>query len=544
MPPVVDSERPAVVDRRHVLKAGLAGAVSLALAGCSTGRGSGLTTTTGPVVSPPTGASTTVGASTTTRSGAATTAELDGGAFAQLAASLTGRLVLPADASYRSDAQLFDFRYDGVRPAAIAYCATPSDVAACLAFARDHGITPTPRSGGHSYAGYSSSSGLVVDVTTMSKVTAGSLASVGAGARLIDVYTALNNAGVSIPAGSCPTVGIAGLAMGGGLGVVDRLQGLTCDAIASLQVVTADSRIVTASPSDNSDLYWACRGGGGGNFGVVTEFEFTTFPIGSVALFTLDFPWAAASQVLPAWQRWAPGAPDELWSNCLLGVGGGSTVLKVTGVYVGSEAAAATALAQFTATTGPPSSRFLETTPFSHCMYVEAGCSELSQGQCHLPSQSAGGRLTRSPSLAKSDFLTTPLSDAGVAVVIGALNARMAAGASGSVAYDAAGGAIGRVASDATAFAHRDAICSAQYSVTLEVGDSASFISDAEAWLDGLYAQLRPYVAGGAYVNYMDPRLADWQQAYYGTNLPRLQQVKAAWDPDDVFHFAQGIPLP
>ena len=541
------------LSRRTLLKGGVAGA--LALAGCggrstppegapdevthpsTTGPGGSAPGTVAPTTAAPTSAVTT--------GSELTTAALDEAAWAGLSSALSGHLVLPANASYVGDAQLYDFRYDGVRPAGIAYCATPDDVARCLAFARDHGLTPTPRGGGHSYGGYSTGTGLVVDVTPMASMRAsGGQATVGAGARLIDVYSALNGQGVSIAAGSCPTVGIAGLALGGGLGVLGRLHGLTCDQITSLQVVTADSRIVTASAADNADLYWACRGGGGGNFGVVTSFGFATFPVADVSLFTLDWPWGAAAQVLPAWQHWAPAAPDALWSNCLLGADGSSATpsIKVTGVYVGSPGQAATLLTGLETAAGAPTSRFLESTSLSHAMFVEAGCATLSQAACHLPTQVPGGVLDRNPSVAKSDFLTAPLGDPGVATVLDALEARQQSRSAGAVAYDACGGAIGRVAPAATAFVHRDAICSAQYSVTLAPGDSPSFLAGAESWLAGLYSALRPYVSGQAYQNYIDPSLAGWAEAYYGANLGRLSQVKQAWDPDDVFHFAQSIP--
>lgn len=530
------------IGRRTLLKAGLVGTIgALGAAACG---GSGTRATSSGTSAPAT--STTTGpATTTTTLSASTTEGLDGSAWQRLGASLSGRLALPTSSGYLSDVQCYDFRYDGTRPAAVAYCASADDVARCMAFARDHGITPTPRGGGHSYGGYSVSSGLVIDVTPMNQLQPGPTAVIGAGVRLIDMYNGCNAAGVSIPGGSCPTVGISGLALGGGLGVVGRLHGLTCDAISSLQVVTADSRTVTASPAVNSDLYWACRGGGGGNFGIVTEFAFSTFPTSEVALFTLDWPWAAAGQLLPAWQHWAPGAPDALWSNCLLGASGQgpSPSIRVTGVYVGPEAQLTSLLAPLIAAVGTPSGQYMESTTFAHAMFVEGGCAELSLEACHLPTQSAGGTLPRTPGVAKSDFLTTPLSDAGVQVVLDALDARQRQGLSGAVGYDALGGAISRVAADATAFVHRNAICSAQYSVTMEQGDSPGFIAQAQAWLDGFYAELRPYVSGQAYQNYIDPTLADWAQAYYGTNLARLSEVKAKWDPDDAFHFAQSIPL-
>ena len=148
-----------------------------------------------------------------------------------------------------------------------------------IAFVRAHDLPIAARSGGHSYAGYSTGTGLVCDVTAMHRVTvngAAGTATVGAGARLIDLYAALAPHGVCVPGGSCPTVGIAGLTLGGGQGVVGRRFGLTCDVLTSLQVVTAAGDLLTCDANEHADLYWACRGGGGGNFGVATSFTFAT----------------------------------------------------------------------------------------------------------------------------------------------------------------------------------------------------------------------------------------------------------------------------
>ena len=170
---------------------------------------------------------------------------------------LTGHVVVPSDAAYASSAELFNELHPSA-PAAIAYCATVTDVQRCLGYARDHGVALAARSGGHSYAGYSSCPGLMVDVSALNRVTpmaGASQAVVGAGTHLIDVYGQLSAAGVLVPGGSCPTVGIAGLALGGGIGVLGRAYGMTCDNIASLQMVTADGVVRTCSPNQHEDLY-------------------------------------------------------------------------------------------------------------------------------------------------------------------------------------------------------------------------------------------------------------------------------------------------
>ena len=482
-------------------------------------------------------------ATTPTDSAASGVTDSDWANFGQ---SLTGRLVRPSDSGYLVDLQLYDSRYDSVRPMAIAYCSSVTDVQRSIEFARRHDLPFAARSGGHSYAGYSTSTGLVVDVTAMASVATGpGTATIGSGARLIDVYTSLNNSGVSIPAGSCPTVGIAGLTLGGGVGVVDRAYGLTCDAMSSVVVVTADSRVVTADATANSDLYWACRGGGGGNFGIATSFTYKTFPTSPLTLVFLTWPWAAASDVVPAWLSWAPSAPDQLWSNLLLiaDPAAGSPKLQVGVVWMGPASGVDAPLAGlFSAVGSPPSGRPTETVPFGHAMYVEGGCASFSQAACHLPSQVAGGALSRQPSLAKSGYFSAPLGDAGVAALIAGIAARQSAGGQGAVGIDAYGGAINRVDPAATAFVHRAALASAQYSVPFNPGTPTAQLSASQAWLDSWYHTMTPHMDGSAYQNYIDPALPDWARAYYGANLARLMRVKKAWDPDNAFRFAQSIP--
>jgi hypothetical protein len=472
--------------------------------------------------------------------------------WSQLSSSLKGQLVLPADARYATARREFNPVFDSIAPMAVAYCATSDDVARCLAFARQHGVPLVPRSGGHSYGGWSTGTGLVIDVSPLSSVVidkaAGSV-TVGAGTKLVDLYAALAAAGLGLSGGSCPTVGIAGLTLGGGIGVVDRKYGLTCDALTSLDMVTADSRALTCNQASNSDLWWASRGGGGGSFGIVTSFTFTPHPVGPIALFTLDWPWLAATDVVAAWQAWGPTAPDELWANCLMLAtsGGGSPRLKVTGVYLGSTTELANQLAPLTKAVGTaPSSRFVGPESYARAMMIEAGCSNDTVAECHLAAPGTPGVLTRSPFAAKSDFVVTPLSAAGVASMVDAVQARqqMSTPGGGAIAFDLAGGAINRVPADATAFVHRNTIFSVQYSASWGNGASAATVAASMAWLRQAWADQRPYVSGQAYQNYADPDLVGWEQAYYGANLGRLTGIKAAVDPNDVFHSPQSIPLP
>lgn len=476
-------------------------------------------------------------------------------AWRLLARSLKGRLVLPSDRGYATAKELYDPRFDVARPAAIAYCASPVDVQRTIAFARRYGIRPIPRCGGHSYGGYSTGSGLIIDVTRMSTVRvararkgAPATATVGAGTRLVDMYNGVSRAGVLVPGGSCPTVGISGLALGGGIGVLGRKYGLTCDAIRSLQVVTADGRLLTCNGGSQPDLYWASRGGGGGNFGVATSFTFAAHPISPLTLFTVDWPWAAAGEALGGWISWVRGTPDALWSNFLmLSAGSSGLIARSTGVFVGGVGALASLVNGLVAKVGSrPSSRFVGGPDnYLHVMLVEAGCEGMSVAQCHLPSQNRAGTLERSIFAAKSAYVGKPLPGAGCSAAAHAVEELHAQhpGLGGGLAFDSYGGAINRVPAGATAFVHRNAICAIQATVNWGSVPSGPAFAAGQGWLRGAVGALAPYTTGGAYQNYIDPYLANWQRAYYGSNLKRLSSVKRKYDPDNVFRFRQSIPL-
>ena len=470
--------------------------------------------------------------------------------WAALAASLQGTLIRPGSSRYPVALQLFDPRFDSVKPTAIAYCASPADIQNCLNFVRHFALPFAPRSGGHSYAGYSTTTGLVLDITRMNAINVDASAgtvTVGAGARLIDVYAALSQYGLALPAGSCPTVGIAGLALGGGVGVLGRKFGLTSDNLLSTQIVVADGRLLSCDANQNSDLFWALRGGGGGNFGVSTSFTFQVHQVGSLSLFTLYWPWSNAADVVAAWQNWAPQAPDELWSNCVLEATSDKSagpVVLANGVYVGNVASLNSLLQQLISRVGvAPSSRYVSSAGLLDTMMDEAGCYGKTVSECHLPSENPQGQLQRVAYGAKSDFFTTRLPRQGIDNLVNAIANRQASTlGEGGIGLDAFGGAINRVAADATAFIHRNALFSAQYTANWNAGDPNSIVSANYSWLADTWQRMRPYASGAAYQNYIDPNLVNWQQAYYGSNLPRLQHIKAVYDSGNLFHFAQSIP--
>ncbi|WP_275291691.1 FAD-binding oxidoreductase [Amycolatopsis sp. La24] len=425
-----------------------------------------------------------------------------------LRGKLSGDLVLPSDDGFATAKRAFNPLFDGHNPAAVAKCAKPEDVQACVEAAGGR-VPLAARSGGHSYAGYSApDGGLVLDVGGMAGVDVqGDQVVIGAGAKLGDVYSALAKAGRCLPAGSCPTVGIAGLALGGGIGVLTRKYGLTCDRLQSAQIVTPDGKLRTVSAQADDDLFWALRGGGGGNFGVVTSFTFTTVEAPTVTVFSLKFPSGSASDVVDAWQRWLPSAPPELWSNCVVS-GGPSGACRVGGAFVGSSAGLTSALSGFSVT---PSSRTMKTLSYGAAMNYFSGSSE------------------RQTFVASSRIITDPVDGGKIA--------DLASGHKGmDLLIDGLGGAVGDIAPTATAFPHRKALASIQ----VYAPATASSQDAARKSVSTVVGGLADAGARGGYVNYIDPDLPDWKSAYYGDNAARLDQVAKKYDPNGVFNFAQS----
>ncbi|MFI5676391.1 FAD-dependent oxidoreductase [Streptomyces cellulosae] len=465
--------------------------------------------------------------------------------WAALARDLDGPLVRPGDADWKSARQLYNTRFDSLKPAAVAYVANPDDIRTALSYARAHSLHVAIRNGGHSYAGWSSGNGrLIVDVSKLNRVRAsGGTAVVGAGAKLIDVYRALAAKGVTIPAGSCPTVGVSGLTLGGGHGVASRAYGLTCDSLTQATIITADGKQLTANATDHKDLFWALRGAGNGNFGVVTELQFKTHPAPQAVTAYLSWPWSRAAAVMRAWQEWGPSQPDEIWSSLhLAGTVGGHATVSVAAFSLGTYGELKNAVDRLADKVGAPASSVsLRRRGYEEAMEIYAGCSSFStNAQCHLPGSTPGrstqGALGRETYAARSDFFDRSLSPAGIQTLLRQMGTIR--GGSGSIAFTALGGAVNRVSPTATAFVHRRSRMLAQYIAAWRAGTSGS---TAQAWLTGAHNAMKPYASGAAYQNYTDPTLTDWRKAYYGDAAARLTTVKKQYDPSRFFTYPQAL---
>ncbi|MGW0364452.1 FAD-binding oxidoreductase [Streptomyces sp. NPDC002990] len=469
--------------------------------------------------------------------------------WSTLQGCLSGRLVLPADATYETAKQLQLAQFDVIHPQAIAYCTSERDVAACVRFARDHGLTPAVRSGGHSAAGYSTTPGLVIDVSRMNSVRPGDTVHLGPGSQGVDVLNTLAPYNIQVASGTCPTVAVGGWLQGGGLGFASRKFGMGSDRLVSARVVLADGRTVRASQNENPDLYWALRGGGGGNFGVVTNFEIRPVQIPSLTSYNLNFRWSDAVDVILAWQEWIKDAPRELAAELLFllstdGPAGSEPYVVLTGAYAGAKADCDRALDRFVTAAGRPStSRTVTELPYQQAMMKVFGCGEKTVTECHRIGYSPDAQLPRDNySTGRNMFFPAAWTRSAAEAAMGAFTADVRPGQFRFLGLFAYGGKINDLAPSATAFVHRDALFNAGYSVGLTRPDAGQEDKDrAQAWVDGGFTTMDPYSNHRSYQNYMDPALTNWRQAYYGQNYDRLRSVKRAYDPDRFFRFAQGI---
>jgi FAD/FMN-containing dehydrogenase len=437
-------------------------------------------------------------------------------ALRELARQVRGPVIRPGSPGYAAAARVYNRRFDGATPDAVVEVRDSRDVQAVLRWADRHDVRVAARSGGHSYAGYSTlGEGVVVDLRRLRSIAVdrgGRRASIGAGAHMIEVGDALARHGGAVPGGSCPTVGFGGLALGGGYGLASRAFGLTADNVTGLVVVTPDGRLRRVDARHDPDLFWALRGGGGGNFGIVTRFETRVHRVGNAAHFGATLPSAGAA--LAAWEAWAPETDPRLTSVLQLGTGSAAAL----GQYLGSERALSALL-----------------TPLRR---AGATITTGTAGYAALQVRWGNGRTTpRTTFSAKSHYVHKALPGR----VRDALLAELARGGSvaglgtGSILLDAYGGALNRPRARATAFVHRDERYSIQY---LAYHDDAGTAS--RAWLRRMHAIVAPH-ASGAYQNYIDPDLRGWRRAYYGRNLARLQEVRARYDPDRRFGSPRGV---
>ena len=447
---------------------------------------------------------------------------------------IDGEVVLPDSPAYEARHRPFNARFQEVEPQAIVSCTSAPDVSEAISFARRNGVDIAMRSGGHSFAGHSSTRGVLIDVGPMRSVSvSGDVATVGAGARLGDVYEVLQEHGLCIPAGTCPDVGVAGLTLGGGLGILGRMYGVTSDSLVGAEIVLADGGIVTCDLHHEEDLFWALRGAGAGNFGVVTSLVFKPVPAPEATNVHLAWPFSRAAEVVAAWQSWAPSGPDRLAASLKLTATGVDRPpsVDVYGAVLGTRSDAADLFDQLVGAAGQdPDSSSLEHLSFPETRRFWA---QLGDGDA--------GSSEPAYLFARSEFFRRPLPETAIAALVDAFARDRVPGESRELDFMPWGGAYNRVAPDATAFVHRTELFQLKHAIVVPPDASVNEKQAADGQVARSWATVHPSASGRVFPNFADPELGSWAEAYYGSNLDRLVRVKERYDPENVFRFEQSI---
>src|SRR5712691_10019966 len=372
-----------------------------------------------------------------------------------LRSKIDGLVIEPGSLEYTALPKLNNARFDHMQPQGVVLCSTPADVAETVGFIRSQRLETATRCGGHCFAGRSSTSGLLIDVSALNSVSmSNGIARIGAGARLGEVYSVLLANGMTIAGGSCPSVGIAGLTLGGGRGWLGRKYGLTSDHLIGAQIVVADGRILSCDEGHYQDLFWALRGAGTGHFGVVIELLFQTLPTPQVAtIFRLTWPFSDAAGVVDSWLEWAGEAPDEMAASLDLRASEDPMELpscEVFGMSLGTRSDTLELLEAFTARlkAAPTSTLVKEMT------YQETLRHWADRSGERLEAPRAPNTKRRYEAI-KSEFFARPLPPEAVITLVDNLTRERVPGSFREVNFSAWGGAYNRVPADATAFAHR-----------------------------------------------------------------------------------------
>ena len=487
------------------------------------------------------------GAAATGGMTACTSASTGSSALDALASSLTGTLLLPSNPDFAAVNLPQNDVYESVIPMAIAQCATPEDVVTCVNWCRQEGVQPAVRGGGHNYIGASTTTGLLIATGAMNSVEIDrerGTVTLGSGALNLNLLENLRGGEWMLPIGTCPGVGVTGLVLGGGIGDNSRWAGMTCDHLESTEIVLANGELVTASETDNRDLFWALRGGAGGNFGVNTRLTFRLVRIPQPTITVFGFRFVGRDDMVAAWSafdRLMLEAPPELTgftgvTNVRTIGGDNATVgsfstsypaLTIDGCYQGSAAQAREVLAPI----------FDAADPDDHVMgefdYWSAQINWLAVPFMPKHGLAEAARFTREP-------IPTDALDQLVDRVLNAPGGSEEANAEVRLMCWS-GGVVNDVPADATAYVHRASNNLLRPAIWWRDQPQA-MINDLQDWQRETFAYASQFSEQSSFVNWPYAELDDWERAYYGTNLERLVEVKRAVDPDNLFRYSQSIP--
>ncbi|MDP5278682.1 FAD-binding oxidoreductase [Sphingomonas sp. DG1-23] len=421
---------------------------------------------------------------------------------------------------------------NGARVALPAIVVSPRcvrDVALAVSIATEHGWPVSIKGGGHGAAGFCLvEGGVTIDMHRLDRIAispTGDSVMVEAGVRWLDAYAALAafDEALALIGGACADVGVAGFLLGGGYSFLSRKFGLGCDHVRAMKMVLADGSAVVASQDSNPDLFWACRGGGGGNFGVVTEFELATVRPDHAELAFVEcvFSDGAIAPMLERYHAWAASL---------------STDIAAYGRWFAAGATGSGQRVQLTCVGDcPPEEIVARLEPL---LTLGGVIVDVQRSTMHRFADTLGERtkLGGKPALVRSGFVQFGAAWPRMGEVL-AKSMASAPNSDAIIIWTHAGGRIASIRPDESAFVHRSADYLLEMKAPWQTGDQQIAV---KKWVDALFDGLGSYISG-AYVNYADPELKDWEQDYYGKNANRLRSIKKDRDPFNVFNFAQSI---
>ncbi|MBP1821225.1 FAD-binding oxidoreductase [Mycobacterium sp. OAE908] len=452
-------------------------------------------------------------------------------------AELTGRVVRAVDADYPIASAGWNLLFTH-NPAVIVFAQETEDVVNALAWARQNDVAPRVRSGRHCLEGWSNvDHGIVIDVSELKSATvdaASNTAVVGAGLNQLEAVTALGNAGLAAPTGTEGSVGLVGATLGGGFGLLTRAFGMASDNLMAAEIVVASddggADAIIADEQNNTDLLWALRGAGNGNFGIVTSLTYRVRPLTQAIYLTATWPrMGDLPGVFEAWQRCAPYTDNRLTSQLEIN----RDEFQLVGALASGTAAEAMQLLAPILSVGKPT-----------ISTADATWAEIYAGfQIPTAEEPRNWKFN-------SQFIYDPFPAEAIELVASFMAKAPAPGC--NYFTNAFGGALtGSEPSGGSAFAHRNALFYAEPGagwgprrgdIPAETVAADPLTPKCLAWIAEFSEALAPYV-NGAYVNVPNAGTADWETAYWGPNVDRLRTIKAKYDPNNVFSFEQSIPL-
>ena len=464
------------------------------------------------------------------------------GDLKDLQKKLKGRLLLPGDPDFLKESAPANGRYRSIRPIAVAECLNEADVVTAINWTRENGVPLVARGGGHSYAGYSTTTGLMLSLKPMHSVSIDrqqATASCEGAALNKNFYERTKGGPLFLPGGTCLGVGIGGLALGGGIGYQTHWAGLTSDHMLSSRIVTASGELLTLSPTENADLFWACRGGAGGNFGINTAFTFSLVEKPEqVTWYRYDWRGAdAATAVLDTFNNLIAKAPAALNAVAAatavpVGAGGPREAIEVfsRGQYIGPPEELHDLVQPLIAAAGTPVKSELRPIDFWDVVAMTSSTEPPSHGFGDV-SRYAAAPIPESEVVKLVDLLADCPSrsddDNGSIWSLGWVG----------------GPVVDAVARTETAYVHRG-MSTLLRPTTVWSDDAPASVADGlNAWTNSVIATIAASTPNESYQNFPNRMITDWQEEYYAENFPRLVSVKAKYDPQNLFQNTQSIPV-